>query len=137
MLSIDEDEHVYKFVTAKLGFTPMLELRYACACECVTHVFVCVFVCVCVCVCVCVAEEGGSTLSTVKMNYADFVHLTSSKLCGSVTKVMPLWLFSLVSMWLAGFKITMHKSVLYRSHKETKCFYRSKCIFLFFILSTI
>ncbi|XP_065906765.1 protein C-mannosyl-transferase DPY19L3-like [Dysidea avara] len=27
VLSIDEDEHVYKFVSAKLGFTPMTELR--------------------------------------------------------------------------------------------------------------
>lgn len=29
LLHIDEDEHVFKFVTAKLGFTPITQLRYA------------------------------------------------------------------------------------------------------------
>ena len=30
LLHIDEDEHVFKFITAKLGLTPITQLRYIC-----------------------------------------------------------------------------------------------------------
>jgi len=84
-----------------------------------------------------VPEEDGSSLSTVKINYANSFYLANSKTRGNVARVYPLHLLCLVSTWLAGFKITLHKNSVYPLHRDNRCFYGPKHIFVLHTLSKI